>query len=134
MSFIFDIYVNENYPFDYNARQYINFNYPVKIGINDNEYLALLKAELPKTLDQIKPNLIIYNAGSDIYQKHPLGQMKISAQGIIERDLFVFIQAKKHNIPILMVLSGGYSRESASIVSESIANILKNVLNLNLVF
>lgn len=127
LSFIFDIYVDHNYPLDYNARKYINFNYPVESSISDSDYLSLLKAELPKALTQVKPDLIIYNAGSDVYQKDPLGQMNISAQGIIERDLFVFTQAKKHNIPILMVLSGGYSRESASIVSESITNLLKKV-------
>ena len=71
------------------------------------------------------PNLIIYNAGTDILIGDPLGHLRISAKvrfcrffhvsllnrmlnvlfkGIIQRDEIVFSFAQQHHIPILMLL------------------------------
>jgi histone deacetylase 11 len=55
--------------------------------------------------------------------------MGISKEGIIERDAFVFGQAQEKEIPICMVLSGGYTHESHEIVSKSILNLAtKNLI------
>jgi histone deacetylase 11 len=124
---IFDVYNKDIYPHDFETRARINFNHPVSSGIKDEEYLTLLAQKLPEALQQAKPNFIIYNAGTDVYKDDPLGNMKISADGIIKRDELVFQLAKEHNIPILMVLSGGYTKMSASIIGQSIENIIKNV-------
>lgn len=122
---IFDMYSKNNYPSDYAVRQYIDFDYPLATNIGDHDYLTLLKSELPKAIEVTKPDLIIYNAGSDIFEKDPLGRMSVTKDGIIERDSFMFSQAIANQKPILMVLSGGYSAESADIVGISIENILK---------
>ena len=47
-----------------------------------------------------------------------------SKDGIIERDEFVFSQATTNKIPILMLLSGGYTQKSASIIGRSIKNLI----------
>ena len=44
-------------------------------------------------------------------------------QGIIERDQIVFQKARTQGIPILMVTSGGYMRETARIIADSILNL-----------
>lgn len=125
-TFIFDMYSKNNYPGDREAMKYIKFNFALRDCIQDAEYLDILKTELPKAIEQVKPDLIIYNAGSDIFELDPLGNMRVSKNGIIERDQFVFEQAFKNKMPILMVLSGGYTAQSAEIVSESIENICKH--------
>jgi len=130
LSYIFDIYNECNYPYDDQVKKAIDFNYPVTTGIKDQEYLDLLKKTLPSAIEEVKPDLIIYNAGSDVYSRDPLGRMRISKAGIIERDYFVFEQAIGKQIPILMVLSGGYSEESAEIIGQSIEQILKNIIKL----
>jgi histone deacetylase 11 len=78
---------------------------------------------LPQALDEFKPQFIIYNAGTDILAGDGLGRLNVSAQGIIERDQIVFQQARKRNIPMLMILSGGYTLQSAGVISKSIANL-----------
>lgn len=40
--------------------------------------------------------------------KDPLGRLNISEQGIIDRDETVFRECFDENIPVVMVLSGGY--------------------------
>ncbi|HEV2916647.1 MAG TPA: histone deacetylase [Candidatus Babeliales bacterium] len=130
---VFDIYGANNYPCDIvskRIRNKIQYNFPLTIDLEhihsptDNEYLGILKSNLPKAIEEQKPDLIFYNAGTDIYKKDTEGGMNISKEGIKERDAFVFAQAKEHKIPIVMTLSGGYSPESAQIIGESIQNIV----------
>lgn len=125
---IFDMYSAFNYPSDNHAKRAITYDIPLETNTSDAQYLHLLESYLPIAIAQFKPDFILYNAGTDIFEKDPLGRLKISEQGIITRDAFVFAQALIHNIPILMVLSGGYTKESAGIIGKSIENILKNVL------
>lgn len=123
-AFIFDMYRQDNYPNDYPQMQHIDYNLPLGTS-NDQEYLHTLKTELPAAIAEVRPHLIIYNAGTDIYKKDPLGRMNISADGIKERDLFVFQQAERSQIPVVMLLSGGYTKQSASIIADSIEQIIK---------
>lgn len=125
LTFIFDMYSVYNYLHDYKMYKYINFNYPLIDYIADEAYLGLFKNGLPRALAEVTPDIIIYNAGTDIYERDPLGKMAVSKEGIIERDTFVFAQAVTHSIPILMVLSGGYTQKSAEIVSESVENLIR---------
>lgn len=46
--------------------------------------------------------------------------MQLSAEGVIKRDVFVFKQAMRRNIPVVMVLSGGYQTHTARVVADSI--------------
>ena len=44
-------------------------------------------------------------------------------QGIVERDRIVFQKVRTCGIPILMLTSGGYMRETARIIANSILNL-----------
>lgn len=127
--YILDVYNGQIYPGDFEAKKYIEFDYSVKSYIKDEEYLSLVKKGIIKAVVDSKPDFIVYNAGTDIFGKDPLGCMSISEDGIIKRDEIVFRYALTKKIPILMVLSGGYSKESAAIIGKSIENILKNVIS-----
>ena len=72
--------------------------------------------------------LFFYNAGTDCFEGDSLGRMKLSKQGIIDRDQYIFTQARKKHIPICMTLSGGYSQQSAEIVANSIINLKRKKL------
>jgi histone deacetylase 11 len=125
---IFDIFNGYIYPGDYEAAQHVKYNHPVKMFVSDGEYLGLLERELPPAIEKSSPGLVIYNAGTDVLAGDPLGGMSISADGIMERDEFVFRSAIDRKIPILMLLSGGYTKKSAGVIGRSIENILKNIL------
>jgi histone deacetylase 11 len=132
---VFDLYGGDNYPYDpasLKIRQKIQYNYPVEvrglISPTDASYLAIVRDNLPRAIAEAKPDLIFYNAGTDVYKDDRLGGMFLTKEGIKQRDAFVFQQAKDNNIPIVMTLSGGYSPESAQIIGESIHNIVTNVM------
>ncbi|MCL4106315.1 UNVERIFIED_CONTAM: hypothetical protein GTU68_003476 [Idotea baltica] len=121
----FDVYNGAIYPQDHEAAAYIHYNFPLKPRTSTKKYLDLIKKELPKALDKEKPDLVIYNAGSDIYENDPLGGLSVSAEGICERDLFVFQETlKKRCIPTLMLLSGGYVQDSYQVIGNSIYRFL----------
>jgi len=129
--FMLDIYNSDIYPHDESAKKYIDFNCPVKSNIKDTEYLRILDGALKTAVKKSKPGIIIYLAGTDIYQNDPLGKMKISETGIIKRDEMVFKYAFKNSIPILMLLSGGYSKKSGLIIGKSIEKLLNNIILIN---
>nr|TKW37226.1 hypothetical protein SEVIR_1G034800v2 [Setaria viridis]TKW37227.1 hypothetical protein SEVIR_1G034800v2 [Setaria viridis] len=62
------------------------------------------------------PQLIVYNAGTDILDGDPLGRLKVSPEGVAIRDEKVFRFAKDQSIPLLMLTSG---EKSPWIVAES---------------
>jgi histone deacetylase 11 len=125
--FIYDIYNEDIYPGNDPAKKYINYpNTPqVPSGITGKKYLAILKSTLPPAIEDCKPDIIFYNAGTDILDEDPLGGMDVPENDIIRRDLYVFKQAKKYRVPIAMVPSGGYTTKSANIIATSIKKIFE---------
>jgi histone deacetylase 11 len=124
--------VNKVGSLDVSRIDFLNITeHPEGRAVNDAEYLSVLYKNLPAVLQQLenegnKPDLIIYNAGTDPYEEDAWGCMNVSVQGLIYRDNFVFSVAYSHKVPILMVLSGGYSSESWRIIAQSVENIIRS--------
>ena len=106
--FIFDAYNHQIYPGDTFAKQAISLDIDFAVYNTDERFLLKLGKELPKAVRDFQPEMIIYNAGTDCLVGDPLGNLDISAEGIVQRDELVFRVAKEANIPIVMLLSGGY--------------------------
>lgn len=68
--------------------------------------IALAKAA--QLMAQIKPDIVLYQAGADCHQGDPKSQLKLSTRQLFWRDLFVFSAAKSLQLPVLFVLAGGY--------------------------
>ena len=122
----FDVYNSNKYPKDRELIKKIKYHYPLE-SANDKEYLNILE-DLDKAIQETKPNLIMYNAGTDILKGDPLGGFDVSEKGVIARDSIVFEKSLKNNIPICMLLSGGYTSDSYSVIGKSIKNLWENVI------
>ncbi len=90
---------------------------------DDASYLRKVNAALTKAQSMINPDFIIYNAGTDILDGDRLGNLRVSSNGVIQRDESVFRMAKRIGKPILMVLSGGYQRSNGQVIAQSIENL-----------
>ncbi|KAI4316533.1 hypothetical protein L6164_024510 [Bauhinia variegata] len=126
--YILDMYNPGIYPFDYEARRYIDQKVEVQSGTLTEEYLEKLDEALEVAGRRFDPELIVYNAGTDILDGDPLGRLKISPEGIALRDEKVFRFAREKNIPIVMLTSGGYMKSSARVIADSIVNLSKKCL------
>jgi len=121
--YIFDMYNSGIYPGDGHAKQGIDKDVLLRFHTNDQTYLDKLRASLLEALDAHKPQYIIYNAGTDCLIGDPLGALDITREGIIERDEFVFQSAFDRRVPISMLLSGGYQKNNALVIADSIQNL-----------
>ncbi|AMV40208.1 histone deacetylase [Planctomyces sp. SH-PL62] len=59
---IYDLYERDIFPF---PRQSEDYPVPVDAGLAGSEYLWIIRESLPAVLDEVRPDLVVYNAGSD---------------------------------------------------------------------
>ena len=101
-------------------------NYPAKkstsdldVELNDNmedkEYLKILNFYLNQ-LNQENFDYVFYIAGVDIHFNDRLGKLKISDEGIRERDELITQNFFTKGIPLCGVLGGGYNKDFNKLV------------------
>ncbi len=74
------------------------------------DYEAALAESFVTILD-VKPDLIIYQAGMDAYIHDSLGSGILTKLELQKRDRSVFEFTKQMNIPIVFVMAGGYNEK-----------------------
>ena len=99
------IHCEKNFP----ARKATS-DYDINIAkdTQDDDYLTKVSDTLDKLIHQHQPDMVIYDAGVDIYTHDPLGLLQISLEGIYQRDALVLKTCQSHNIPVATVIGGGY--------------------------
>jgi len=80
-------------------------------GDGDAKYLAELGAHIPRIYNEFRPDLVLYLAGADPYEKDQLGGLALTKAGLKERDKVVIENARRLKIPVAVVLAGGYAAE-----------------------
>ncbi len=104
--FTFSIHQENNYPF-YKPKS------DMDIGLSDRakdkEYLTRLEEHIPKIISDFKPEFIMYVAGADPYEHDQIGNLALTIEGLKKRDFFIYTQAKNYQIPVAVVLAGGYA-------------------------
>ncbi|KAM7132906.1 histone deacetylase 11 isoform 2-T6 [Molossus nigricans] len=121
--YIMDVYNRHIYPGDRFAKQAIRRKVELEWGTEDDEYLGKVERNLERALQEHPPDVMVYNAGTDILEGDRLGGLSVSPQGIVKRDELVFRVARGRRVPILMVTSGGYQKRTARIIADSILNL-----------
>lgn len=111
--FTLSIHGKHNYPF---IKECSDWDIPVNDGIEDDEYLALVKMALNKAVNTFKPDFIMFQSGVDILSSDKFGKFKVSMEGCKKRDEIVIGTCKKLNIPCIVAMGGGYSEDIKQIV------------------
>ena len=81
---------------------------PFVDGTGDETYLSTIGDRLPPLLDQIQPDLVLYNAGVDPHRDDRLGRLDLSDHGLLMRDRLVLDACLRRGIPVATVIGGGY--------------------------
>ena len=83
-------------------------------GVGDARFLGTLREALPPVFEAVKPGLVVYLAGTDPAEDDPIGNWRLSAEGLFERDRFVTSLARPDGrpCPMVVVLAGGYGRHA----------------------
>lgn len=92
-------------------------------GDGDEKYLEELRKNFPSLYEQFQPDLVFYLAGADPYEKDQLGNLKLTLQGLKERDRIIIEGARKLDLPVAILLAGGYAFDVKDTVSIHINTI-----------
>ena len=83
-------------------------------GVEDARFLDTLREALPPVVASVRPGLVVYLAGTDGAADDPIGNWRLSADGLIERDRFVtrLVRRDGRGCPMVVLLAGGYGRHA----------------------
>jgi acetoin utilization deacetylase AcuC-like enzyme len=79
--------------------------------VTDQEYLIILREHLPQILDDFRDDFVFFQAGVDPFEGDRLGKLKLTINGLRERDEFVISTCHEREIPVVTTMGGGYAKE-----------------------
>lgn len=69
----------------------------------------------------LPPQIVFYNAGCDVHQNDSLGKLKLTTDGILRRDRFVFSECLlRRGVAVCAAIGGGYESDHASLVERHV--------------
>lgn len=111
--FTFSMHGQHNYPFH---KEKSDLDIPLIDNIDDNTYLNILSETLPELIEKVKPDFCFFQSGVDILETDKYGKLKVTLQGCKQRDEIVLSLTKKHAVPCVVSMGGGYSPDVRNIV------------------
>ena len=104
--FTFSMHCRTNFPLH---KQTSDLDLALEPGLADDAYLALLADHLPGLLEQVRPDLVFYNAGVDPHVDDKLGRLALSEEGLWRRERYVLATCRAAGVPVAGVVGGGYA-------------------------
>jgi acetoin utilization deacetylase AcuC-like enzyme len=117
--FTFSMHQQHNYPM-WKPRGSLDIGLPD--GVHDVTYLTELDKALP-TMMASRPQCVFYLAGADPYEDDQLGGLRLTREGLRQRDRMVIAAARASDVPLVIVLAGGYARNVDDTVAIHVATI-----------
>jgi acetoin utilization deacetylase AcuC-like enzyme len=111
--FVFSMHGEKNYPF---RRPPSDLDIDLPNDTDDEAYLSILTETLPRLIAEIAPDMIFYQSAVDVLATDKLGKLALTLEGCMARDEFVLTQARDNNIPVAVVMGGGYSEDIEQVV------------------
>jgi acetoin utilization deacetylase AcuC-like enzyme len=111
--FTFSMHGANNFPA---RKEKSDLDIPLPDGVTDDEYLSIVKHQMPLLIVQQKPDFIFYLAGVDVLESDKLGKLALSKEACKERDRLVLEHCKQAGIPVQVSMGGGYSPQIKDIV------------------
>jgi acetoin utilization deacetylase AcuC-like enzyme len=109
--FTLSLHGAKNFPF---RKEASDLDVELPDGCTDEPYLDALDAALGRAWSAQQaspPGLAFYLAGADPHENDRLGRLKLSSEGLAERDRRVLALLREHRIPVALSMAGGYGRD-----------------------
>ncbi|MDX2213542.1 MAG: histone deacetylase [Oculatellaceae cyanobacterium bins.114] len=111
--FTFSMHCEINFP---GTKQTSDLDVPLPAGMEDDAYLQTLAAYLPDLLSQIRPDLVLYDAGVDPHLGDRLGKLALTDTGLYRREMQVLSTCVAAGYPVACVIGGGYAEDMNALV------------------
>jgi acetoin utilization deacetylase AcuC-like enzyme len=112
--FTFSMHGARNYPF---RKEASDLDVELEDGVGDEPYLARLSQALESVFTRHAPEIVFYLAGADPYEGDRLGRLKLTIDGLQQRDELVFSRCRTNSIPVVITMSGGYAHDVRAIIA-----------------
>lgn len=109
------IHCEKNFP---HRKATSNIDVEVAPQTADKAYLHIVGETLLHALSVSQPDLVIFDAGVDVYENDPLGMLNISVEGIRRRDAMVIKTIRDRGIPLATVIGGGYDKDQTALAQR----------------
>jgi acetoin utilization deacetylase AcuC-like enzyme len=117
--FTFSMHQQHNYP-RWKPRGSLDIGLPD--GTQDAAFLHELDGALPVVMAH-EPQCVFYLAGADPYEDDQLGGLRLTKDGLQERDRRVIGAVRRAGVPLVVTLAGGYARRVEDTVEIHAATI-----------
>ncbi|MCH8567983.1 MAG: histone deacetylase [Balneolales bacterium] len=115
--FTFSIHGEKNYPFRKPPSD-LDIGLPDKTG--DTDYLRILGDALDDIFGVFAPDVVYYLGGIDPLESDHFGRLSLTSAGLIRREEQVIGYLKNKNVPVVLLLAGGYApTENETAVAHS---------------
>jgi acetoin utilization deacetylase AcuC-like enzyme len=104
--FTFSMHGERNYP---TLKMRSNLDVGLEDGTDDAHYLAELERHLPAVLEAAQADIAFYLAGVDVVVGDRYGRLALTEEGLRSRERMVIEAARGRNMPLAIVLAGGYA-------------------------
>ncbi len=111
--FTFSMHCEVNFP---GTKQRSDLDVPLPVGMEDDAYLQTLAIYIPDLLSEVKPDLVLYDAGVDPHVGDRLGKLALTDSGIFRREMQVLSTCVAAGYPVACVIGGGYADDLKSLV------------------
>lgn len=111
--FTFSMHGAANYPF---KKETSDRDIPLEKGTTDGPYLQILQEQLNELLELQQPDFVFFLSGVDVLQTDKLGTLGLTPEGCRQRDIRVFEWCRRHGLPVVCSMGGGYSPQLSTIV------------------
>ena len=111
--FTFSMHCEINFP---SRKQTSDLDVPLPEGLDNDGYLQILANYLPDLLSQVKPDLVLYDAGVDTHVGDRLGKLALTDEGLYRRERQVLSTCRAGGYPVACVIGGGYSEDMEGLV------------------
>jgi acetoin utilization deacetylase AcuC-like enzyme len=109
--FTLSLHGEKNFPF---RKATSDLDVALPDGCGDVDYLAALDRALKSVWQahEAAPfGLAFFLAGADPHENDRLGRLRLSAEGLLQRDRAVFAALRRRRIPVALSMAGGYGRD-----------------------
>jgi acetoin utilization deacetylase AcuC-like enzyme len=118
--YTFSIHGAKNFPF---RKQSSDLDLALMDGTGDDVYLETLGEALWRVIDQAGADFAAYVAGADAYAGDRLGHLALSKTGMLARDRLVMSACQKADLPVAVVMGGGYAPNIDDTVDIHLATV-----------
>ena len=106
--FTFSVHGEKNFPY---RKMPSDLDIALADGCEDVDYLQAVEQGVRQSLALAGADLAIYIAGADPFVGDRLGRLSITKEGLAARDRLVFELCCQANLPVALVLGGGYAQD-----------------------